>query len=53
MNNDNYLAHHGIKGQKWGVRQYQNTDGSLTAEGRRRYGVGPERGSKEALKKKL
>ena len=46
-----YLAHHGIKGQKWGVRQYQNTDGSLTAEGRRRYGVGPERGSKEALKK--
>ena len=46
-----YLAHHGIKGQKWGVRQYQNADGSLTAEGRRRYGVGPERGSKEALKK--
>ena len=53
MNNDNYLAHHGIKGQKWGVRQYQNTDGSLTAEGRKRYGVGPERGSKEALKQKL
>ena len=48
-----YLAHHGIKGQKWGIRQYQNADGSLTAEGRRRYGVGPERGSKEALKKKL
>lgn len=31
------LAHHGIKGQKWGVRRYQNPDGTLTAEGRRRY----------------
>lgn len=35
-----YLAHHGIKGQKWGVRRYQNSDGSLTDEGRRRYGYG-------------
>jgi hypothetical protein len=34
----NYLAHHGIKGQKWGERRYQNPDGSLTDEGRRRYG---------------
>ena len=33
---DSYLAHHGIKGQKWGVRRYQNPDGSLTAEGRKR-----------------
>lgn len=32
------LYHHGIKGQKWGIRRYQNEDGSLTAEGRRRYG---------------
>ena len=31
------LYHHGIKGQKWGVRKYQNKDGSLTAEGRKRY----------------
>lgn len=30
---DLYLAHHGIKGQKWGVRRYQNADGSLTEEG--------------------
>lgn len=32
-----YLAHHGILGMKWGVRRYQNPDGSLTAEGQRRY----------------
>ena len=31
------LRHHGIKGQKWGVRRYQNKDGSLTADGRKRY----------------
>lgn len=31
-----YLAHHGVKGQKWGVRRYQNEDGSLTPEGKRR-----------------
>ncbi len=31
----NVLAHHGIIGQKWGVRRYQNKDGSLTAEGKR------------------
>lgn len=37
---NNYeLYHHGIKGQKWGVRRYQNPDGSLTAEGMRRYGL--------------
>lgn len=32
-----YLAHHGIKGMKWGVRRYQNADGSLTAAGKKRY----------------
>lgn len=34
------LHHHGIKGQKWGVRRYQNEDGSLTAAGRAHYGYG-------------
>ena len=32
-----YLKHHGIKGQKWGIRRYQNEDGSLTSEGKERY----------------
>ena len=35
---DDYLCHHGIKGQKWGVRRYQNEDGSLTPLGYKRYG---------------
>lgn len=33
---ENELYHHGIKGQKWGVRRYQNKDGSLTDAGRKR-----------------
>lgn len=37
--NPKFIAHHGIKGQKWGIRRFQNEDGSLTAEGMARYGV--------------
>lgn len=31
------LCHHGIKGQRWGIRRYQNEDGTLTEEGKKRY----------------
>ena len=37
MNKSRYLAHHGIKGQQWGNRRFQNEDGSLTPEGKERY----------------
>lgn len=45
-----YLAHHGIKNQKWGQRRFQNYDGSLTSEGRKRYGVGESNLSKRERK---
>lgn len=32
-----WVAHHGIMGQRWGVRRFQNPDGTLTAKGRKRY----------------
>ena len=34
---DDYLMHHGVKGQKWGVRRYQNYDGTLKSAGKRQY----------------
>lgn len=43
MQND-YLIHHGVKGQKWGVRRYQNPDGSYTEEGKARRRVDPDTG---------
>ena len=44
----NELYHHGVKGQKWGVRRYQNKDGSSTSKGKERYSVEErKRNSKE------
>lgn len=50
----NYIAHHGTKGMRWGIRRFQNKDGSLTKAGRKRYGVDGDEETKaqyEARKK--
>lgn len=47
MNNPE-LQHHGIKGQKWGRRRFQTSDGSLTAAGRKRYADDDSSGSNKS-----
>ena len=54
---DNYiykeLSHSGIKGMKWGVRRYQNADGSLTDAGKKRYKDVHEDYAKAHIKKSV
>ena len=50
MESTNDIWHYGIKGQKWGIRRYQNSDGTLTASGKRRQKKEEKRQAKEARK---
>lgn len=43
QNGNQELAHAGVKNMKWGIRRFQNKDGSLTPLGRKHYGIGPGR----------
>lgn len=50
MDND-YLYHHGVKGMKWGVRRYQNSDGTLTPAGKKRISKQYKKASTKATNK--
>lgn len=49
---EQWLAHHGIKGQKWGIRRYQDANGQLTASGKERYIADKTKNVKDAGKRK-
>ena len=53
LTNDEVLEHHGILGQKWGIRRYQNKDGSLTAAGRQKYNKFDSKSYKEERREEL
>lgn len=48
-----YLSHAGVKGMKWGVRRYQNKDGSLTPAGKKRAQVRANKKADRARKKEM
>lgn len=47
---DLYLAHHGVKGQRWGIRRYQNPDGTRIHTGRRSFPTKDGKNTKEIAK---
>ena len=47
------LYHHGILGQKWGIRRYQNLDGTLTEAGKKRYGGDASKIPESKLKRQM
>ena len=49
----NELMHSGVKGQKWGVRRYQNSDGTLTEAGKRRYNRSYRKKIDDAVEKRM
>ena len=48
---DIYLAHYGVKGQKWGVRRFQNRNGTLTAAGKKQ--IQAEKDKRKQLNKQI
>lgn len=48
--NTNELCHHGILGMKWGVRRYQNKDGTLTAAGKKKKKASDDKKAKRSMK---
>ena len=48
-----YICHHGIKGMHWGIRRFQNPDGSLTSSGKKRYSDSKEKTTKPQVVAKV